>query len=993
MNKDNSKYLLMLYQHCKDFREFFLESDYKNVFHSLYKIIKNIIDIDNICGLFLKSNYQDHDYFSIQKSSINENNIPKNYQSAFDFILESLSHQYYVHIVPIQSHNTYYGCLFFCKAKNKINYTDEEKNFLEQLGKMYSDIFDNKDTYQRKIFNQSIVGQILNNIKANVYITNPHTDEILYVNNQMKDVYQLDHPIGQKCWQVFQKNQKGRCLQCPVNHLVHNPQDCVIWEEHSTSNQHIYQNYDSMVEWFDHSLVHFQYSIDITHFKDVQNKASYDDLTGIYNRRAGKKKLSSQIEEAKKENKNIIVCLFDLDHLKTINDTYGHQAGDFFIKTITDTVSSLIHKKDLFFRLSGDEFIISFYDNTTHQVNQTMLLILNKLKTIQNNQNLPYILSFCFGLYEVLPHNQLSTTDIITQADEKMYIWKKRSHLRYALNDLKIHSPVVENFDYNKDLLYNALVKSTDDYIFICNMKTGVFKYTPAMVEEFAFPNDVLTNAAAVFGAKIHKDDKYEFLNSNQQITDGRTDSHIVEYRALNKNNEYVWLRCRGHVEYDDNHEPSLFAGFISNLGRKNYRDNLTSLYNHFEFEKRINELKSQFAIMILNINQFKVINQLYDHEFGDHVLRILAQNIQTMLYNETTLFKLDGDEFGLILKETDTTKIQQIFDKIQAYASQKHTYEGKPLTCHFNAGVAIKPQDGSTYLELRRNCEIALQYSKRNSHTDLTFFNPDLFQEETYILRLQNTLKQAIMNQYEGFSLVYQPKVKANSHQLMGFEVLIRWNHPDFPQVGPGTFIPILEDTRGIIQLGNWILEQALIKLKMFLEYDHTIMISINVSYIQLIQDHFIDYVKKMLTTYQIPAQLVILELTETTIVKDNQKVISIINQLRSLGLKIAMDDFGKGSSSLSLLKDEPLDIIKIDQSFVRNIKTDSFNYSFTKFIIGFCHELNLKVVIEGVETKEELDILEEFQPDYIQGYYFSYPLSLNDTLHYLQKRLTNEK
>lgn len=142
-----------------------------------------------------------------------------------------------------------------------------------------------------------------------------------------------------------------------------------------------------------------------------------------------------------------------MDHLKTINDTYGHQAGDFFIKTITDTVSSLIHKKDLFFRLSGDEFIISFYDNTTHQVNQTMLLILNKLKTIQNNQNLPYILSFCFGLYEVLPHNQLSTTDIITQADEKMYIWKKRSHLRYALMNFKIHSPVVENFDYNKDLL------------------------------------------------------------------------------------------------------------------------------------------------------------------------------------------------------------------------------------------------------------------------------------------------------------------------------------------------------------------------------------------------------------------------------------------------------------------------------------------------------------------------------------------------------------
>lgn len=989
MDMNKGKRLLMMYDHCKDFRQFFLGSQYHDVFDSFLYILKDIIDIDNICGLFLSSHHQNYHFYSVDSQFIfDDHSIDhQNINLMKKKLCELLSTDYHFYIVSMQSHHVHYGYLCFCRINTKDDFCDDEKELFNALGDVYSDIFHNKEKYQRKVFSQSVIGQILNLIDANVYITNPHTDEILYVNDKMKKDYHLDDPIGKKCWQVFQRNLHGRCHHCPVNQLIENPHECISWEEESSHNQRIYQNYDSMIEWFDQSYVHFQYSLDITHFKQIQNDAKYDELTGIYNRRTGKYELSLLLNKAHNDNKNVIVCLYDLDHLKTINDTYGHQSGDDFIQTITKTVSSIIHQNDLFFRLSGDEFIIAFYDYQLQEVHQLMLQILLALKKIQVRDNVPYVLSFCFGLYEVLPHNQLSLNDVITHADEKMYSYKKRNHLKEALLELETQSPIASHFDYNKDLLYNALVKSTDDYIFICNLKTGVFKYTPAMVDEFEFPSEVLTNAAAVFGSRIHPDDKYEFLNSNQQITDGRTDSHIVEYRALNKHHEYVWLRCCGHVEYDDNNEPSIFAGFISNLGRKNYRDNLTGLYNQLEFEKRIQEHSTPFTIMIINISRFKDINQLYNREFGNHVLRIISQSLETLLHKQATIYKLDGDEFGILYKETDYHKINQLICQIQDFANEKHIYEGNHFTIHFHGGIALSPQDGIDYLELRRNCEIALQYSKHNTHSPFTYFNTQLLKEETYILKLQNTLKQSIANHFEGFSLVYQPKVKSKSHELMGVEVLVRWNHPDFPQIGPGGFIPVLEDMGGIIQLGNWIFEQSLMKFKDFLNIHKDLMMSINVSYVQLFDKDFIHFVKEMLKLYQIPAHQIILELTETTIVSDHQLAIDIIDGLRSLGLIIAMDDFGKGSSSLSLLKDEPLDIIKIDQSFVRNIKDDSFNYGFTKFMIDFCHQLQLKVVVEGVETKEELDIIDDFNPDYIQGYYISYPLSYEDTLTYLKK------
>lgn len=973
-----------IYTLLKNFQSAFYAEDYYQILHLFLKELQKNIDLDSIT--FINTSRPTLSFTTASSLPLEFLTFIKNSNNNSEIIAKSFMHQYpYQLIFPTNTENHSNGYILFCKDNSDV-WENEEKELIKFMNKLLGDIYTQKIMRGKKMFTE-----LLNSINANIYVTDPETDNIIFMNDKMKAVYQLEDFTQQKCWQVFKKNSQQRCADCPIPILKEETNQCYLWEEHSSYNDHIYQNYDCMIEWWDGRHVHIQHSVDITDITQMKKDAMYDELTGIFNRRAGKSHMSRQIVKAKKEGKPIIVCLYDMNHLKETNDTFGHHVGDEMLKKVSVCISHTLSDSDIFFRLSGDEFIISFYDCTLQHVNAHMHSILEELKTIEKNEGLDYQLNFCYGLFEVLPQSALSLNEIIMSADEKMYIWKRKSHLKTAVLKTQHQSHSQQKFDYNKDLLYNALMKSTDDYIFICNMKTNTFKYTPAMAEEFAFPNEILTNAAVIFGDKIHPDDKPEFLNSNQQIADGRTDSHIVEYRALNKNNEWVWLRCHGHVEYDENDEPSLFAGFISNLGKKNYRDILTGLYNKFEFEKQIKEKNGPFAMIMLNINDFKSINNLYDRTFGDNILRIAGQNLQTLLHKEATVFKLDGDVFALLLQETSPKELVRLFNKIQNYAFAKHSYEGKNYSCSFTAGAVLAPKDGQTYLELTKNCEMSLQYGKLYARNKMTIFQYSFLEEQTQTLKLMNALKLDMMNQFHHFSLMYQPKVKATTQEIIGFEALCRWSHPLFPEVGPGTFIPLLETSGDILALGSWVFAQALIQLKKWLQFQPNIKISINVSYVQLVEEHFITFVKTCVTKHQVPYHSIIIELTETSIAKNYQFVIEIIHQLRTLGIQIAMDDFGKGYSSLSLLKEEPLDIIKIDQSFVRNIQEDLFNLAFMKFIIELCHQIHLKVVVEGVETREELLTINTFHPDYIQGYYTGKPMQSEDALLLIQQKIDN--
>lgn len=538
-----------------------------------------------------------------------------------------------------------------------------------------------------------------------------------------------------------------------------------------------------------------------------------------------------------------------------------------------------------------------------------------------------------------------------------------------------------EAFEYDKDHLYDALAESTDDYIYIGNMKTGTFRYSAAMVAEFDLPGEIVPDAARVWGRLVHPDDKEAFLESNGEVSDGLTENHNIEYRAKNRRGDWVWLRCRGHMVRDGEGVPNLFAGMITNLGRKNNIDHVTGLYNKYELEEDVRRTirdypGKAFGIMMLDIDNFGHINDLYDRMFGDEVIRLAAQKISSMLPEGALVYRMDGDEFCILYKEGEAKRFEELYRKLHQVFRKQQEYDNKKYYCAMSAGCSLYPQDGESYLDLIKFANYSLEYSKGNGKNQVTMFAGDIMRHKERQLDLTEFLRESIEQGYKGFYLNYQPQVESSTGRVVGAEALARWSCEKYGNISPLEFIPILEKNNLIVMVGRWILREAVSQCRRWLDINPDFTMSINLSYLQVVEPSFAAFFRNVLEEMKVPCRNIVVELTETYLIKELDCVRRIFQNLRSMGVFVAMDDFGTGYSSLGVLKDIPVDIVKIDQTFVRGIQNDAFDATFIRFVVALCHDVGKEVCLEGVETTEEYDIVKNSGPEYIQGYYFGRPV-----------------
>lgn len=831
-----------------------------------------------------------------------------------------------------------------------------------------------------------IFDKIMNQMNACIYVTDVETDEILFMNQTMKEVFDLKHPEGKTCWQVLQNNMDHRCDFCPVSLLLSDakPPSC-LWEESNTLNGRIYENFDSLMYWPDGRLVHFQHSTDITETKRLSLAARTDELTGILNRRAGKEMLQQILDACQiTEDALFSVCMLDINDLKQINDMYGHASGDQLLINVTRTVQEYLKPDDFLFRLSGDEFVVVFHQQTLRQAKSIIESVLTHLRQFHQNYLTFRSCDFCFGLIELTYGCPFSTEELLSAVDEKLYLQKRRFHIEKAEQLRKQKQNILpkadlKDFFYDKNLLYDALIQSTDDYLYICNMKTGVFRYPQAMVDEFDLPEQVIENAAAVWGSKVHPHDKQAFLESNQDITDGRSDSHCVEYRAKNRRGEWVWLRCRGHLEYDQSGEPALFAGFITNLDKKNNMDPLTGLFNKFEFEADMERLLSspdtRFAVLLLGIDNLKHINNLYDHSFGDEVLRITSQKLRSMLPSTASLYRLDGDEFGVLIKDMEKDMVASLYQTLHLTFNHQQFYDQKKFFCTLSCGCVFAPEDGNTYLDLVKYAGYALDYAKHNGKNQFRFFTTDLLQHKKRSLEVISLLRESAEDHWSGFSLHYQP-IFSPKRRLSGAEALARWQCDKYGPLSPTEFIPLLEECGLILSAGRWIFREAVKKCSEWIKQKKDFMMSINLSYLQLEDASLFEFIAGTLKEFKVPPGQIILELTESYLASNMPQIHELLTRLRETGIHIAMDDFGTGYSSLSILKQAPIDIVKIDRTFVQNIRQNTFDHHFVHLIIELCHTISLQTCLEGLETEDEYSVISPMNPDFLQGFLLGHPL-----------------
>lgn len=415
--------------------------------------------------------------------------------------------------------------------------------------------------------------------------------------------------------------------------------------------------------------------------------------------------------------------------------------------------------------------------------------------------------------------------------------------------------------------------------------------------------------------------------------------------------------------------------------------DFLTGLPNRLLLTERLSRAMGmgrrhgkQVALLFIDLDYFKHINDSLGHSLGDQLLKSVAQRLVSSVRVTDTVCRQGGDEFVILLSEIERPQdVVQVVEKLLAAFINPHHIAGHDLHVTLSIGVAIYPNDGTQVDTILQNADTAMYHAKARGRNNCQFFSADMNTRAVQRLLIENSLRRALRCQE--FVLHYQPKVNLESGTMTGAEALIRWQDPEIGLIYPAEFVPIAEECGLIVPIGLWVLGEVCRQLQVWeSEGLRNVPVAVNVSAVEFRHKNFLPMLENLLEETGLSPQLLELELTERIVMHDAEMSASLLHAIKSMGIQLAIDDFGTGYSSLSYLKRFPIDTLKIDQSFVRDITRDSSDATIVSAVIGMGRNLNQRVVAEGVETFEQLDFLKAHHCEEGQGYQFSRPLAADE-------------
>ncbi len=422
------------------------------------------------------------------------------------------------------------------------------------------------------------------------------------------------------------------------------------------------------------------------------------------------------------------------------------------------------------------------------------------------------------------------------------------------------------------------------------------------------------------------------------------------------------------------------------------YFDVLTSLPNRILLRDRIEQLvasshrdKKKFALLFVDLDRFKYVNDSMGHGIGDKLLQVVAQRLLECVREGDTVSRIGGDEFVVLLRETDADGSASVAGKILDSFAVVSDIEGTQISTHASIGISIYPDHAADAETMIKNADVAMYYAKEQGRNNFQFFTPDLDFHARRLFSMEEDLRLAL--ERNEFILHYQPQLDLTTGLVCGAEALLRWKHPQTGDISPVDFIPVAEETGQILPLGEWVLRTACKQLAEWRAQQAIaeFPISVNLSVRQLRQTNLAQLVQDVLQETRLQPGDLELELTEGIMMVDTQAAMKFLTQMHELGVRLSIDDFGTGFSSLSYLKRMPLDRLKIDQSFVRDIEMDENDAAIVRSIISLGHRFKLRVIAEGVETQEQMDFLRIRGCDEIQGFYFSHPLPADEFVKFV--------
>lgn len=698
------------------------------------------------------------------------------------------------------------------------------------------------------------------------------------------------------------------------------------------------------------------------------------------------------------KEKDILVNMINSIEL---TDDYKYKSLPQHLHIIYQQVASINTSMERILSIQYGELISAISNSYLHEYSKF-------LKRQAVYQNLFYLTVFLF-----LMHLLYNFYHLISRTDELVVEKNKlKSEVAETLEEVKKSNEQLREEIKNRKKIEGRLREAAIVYehsiegIIICDKDTKIISVNRAFIEMSGFSEkQILGNKPSMFKSGKHDDLFYkkmwQSINTNGywkgEIID-KNGSGYDRYKHMTiialkneKNEAYRYIGIFMDISQQKKDEEVI-------LYQANY-DELTDLPNRNLFNDRLvkaiqtsDRHKDKVALMFIDLDNFKMVNDTYGHAAGDQLLVEIANRLQATVRKSDTVARLGGDEFVIILQDLNGfQELEVIASKLIHNLSEKINIEKHEVFTSISIGVTVYPDDARDMSELLKNADMAMYQAKSDGKNTFRFFQKDMNKKLTRYIDIENRLRNAIEN--KELYLNYQPIIDLAINKASSVEVLMRWHNNELGNITPDEFIPISEETGLIVRQGEWVLNKACSQFnKLNSMNEDLVSIKINVSARQLRDKNFNSVLASVVEKTGVDYQSIYIEITESIFIEDQDSAIfRELELLHSMGVRIALDDFGTGYSSLSYLKRFPVDILKIDRSFIRDIMTDDGDKGVVKAIINMAKSLDIKVVAEGVETKDQLDFIRQHGCDYAQGYYFCRPIAIDELEIYLKQSNSN--